>query len=701
MTNTPAKKKPTTTASTAANGKSLFIVESPVKAKTIQKYLSDNYVVTATVGHIADIPESARIDVTNGFTCEYELTESGKKVIAELKKQLKSCQEVILATDADREGEMIAAHVVQFLEPKVPVKRVTFGSVTKNAVTEALRTPRDIDQNLVSAARVRRVLDRLFGFELTGVTRKVIRQNATAGRVQSPGLCLVVERELERLAFVAAEYMDVEIETATTPSFTARLTTVAGRRIATGKDFDDRGQLSTDAMVVDRPTAERIAFNLQSDTWKLTVADISHKPATSNPKPPFDMSSLYQEAENRLGMSTAETKVIANKLHHAGHISYPRTDVRVNSPEVRNKIRHTIISLYGKEALCPFERYATNSKKLAQGAHPAIAPEHLNVTHPKGLSPREQMLYTLIWQRTIASQMIEATGTTTTVKLRSGNPDDMNDWCEFSASGTVYTQPGFRLVYGADDDEPVTLFPTCVVNDVVPVAAAEAKEHHTKAPARFVPASLIKELEERGIGRPSTYESIIAKLKDRFVWSKPGTAALIPTVTGLATYRLLQQGFAPLVDYGFTSELESRLDAIATGDQQEQPLLSDFYFGVDASTGLQTLVSDADSTVNPRDMWALELGTHPESGHLIYARPGRMRNRRFSPYLECDGAFVSIPDETCFEDLTIAEAVRLFGQSGRDSLGDIDGVPVFVKVTSTGSYFQLGTKDNLPTGETK
>jgi DNA topoisomerase-1 len=356
--------------------KKLFIVESPVKAKTIAKFLSDEYVVCATIGHIADIPDSSVIDVSNAFQCRYELTDSGAQVIRELRKDLKGCTEVILATDGDREGEMIAAHVVEFLKPTVPVSRIVFNAVTKSSVNEALTRPGSIDWNVVEAARTRRIIDRLFGFEITGVTRSVIRPGVTAGRMQSPGLCLVVERELERLGFIPAEYMDVHLLTSTNPEFTAKLTEVGGRRIATGKDFNDLGELTSDVLLVERDMAERIAGAVIDGTWPVYVADIATKPATSNPKPPLDMSLLYQEAQYRLGMSPSEVRGITGRLHHSSHISYPRTDIRVHSPLVRREIKAAIEKLYGKEMVSPTDRFTFSKKKLTQGAHEAIHHGH-------------------------------------------------------------------------------------------------------------------------------------------------------------------------------------------------------------------------------------------------------------------------------------------------------------------------------------
>jgi DNA topoisomerase-1 len=689
---------------TSSPKKKLFIVESPVKAKTIAKFLGDDYIICATVGHIADIPESSAIDVSNGFASHYKLTDNGTKVVKDLKKELKRCSEIILATDADREGEMIAAHVVEFLQPTVPVSRVVFNAVTETAVVDAMKTPREIDWNMVEAARTRRVIDRLFGFEVTGVSRSLIRSNVTAGRVQSPGLCLVVERELERLAFIPAEYMDVHVQSKTAPSFTAKLAEVMGRRIASGKDFNEKGELTSDVLVVSRKTAEEIASRLLEGAWQLEVSDIRTKPATANPKPPLDMSSLYQEAEYRLGMSTTETRAISNKLHHVSLISYPRADIRVHGAQTRQQIRSAIAKLYGKDLVCPFDRYTTSKKKLTQGAHEAIHPTNMHLQSPRGLSDREMMLYTLIWQHTMATQMASATGVSTSVTLQARKPGDTEVQCVFSASGTVYTELGYRRVYAPNTEtepEGLATFPELSIGDVVAVDAAEAKEHHTKAPPRYVAASLIKELEERGIGRPSTYESIIRKLKDRFVWSKPGSNALIPTVTGLAAYRMLQRSFSAIVDYDFTSNLEEQLDHIVEDSSLGLKILNDFYFDTNESTGLQTLVSDASVDVDPRDMFAIQLGEHPDSGHPMYIRPGRMRAGRFSPYVECNGITVSISDETCFEDFTAHEAVNLLQSHNPEPLGEIDGLPIYIKVTGTGGYFQQGTKDHLPDGMKK
>ena len=679
--------------------RTLLVVESPNKVKTIQKFLDDSFVVAATVGHIADIPENAPIDIANGFAAQYQPTEKGAKAIADLRAAMKGCDRVVIATDDDREGEMIASHVLQFVvaDAKVEVQRIVFHSVSRDAVLAALGNPRGIDWNVVEAARARRVLDRLFGFDMTAVTRSVIRPNVTAGRVQSPGLCLVVERELERMAFVPASYMDVRATTATDPSFIAKLSTVGGRAIATGADFDETGTLTKDVLMVDETTAESIAARLNDGTWQLRVAGIATSDAKSNPRPPFDMSSLYQDAEYRLGMSTAETKTLANKLHESGLITYPRADVKVHSADSRRAIRAVIRELFGPGMVSPYERYTKDPRKNVQGAHEAIRPVDLRLQDPKGIGERGLALYRMIWQRTMASQMVEARGTTTKVTMKAG--DEPDDWCAFTATGTQWTEPGYRTVY--DSGEESVRFPALATGDIVEVESAEALGHTTKPPARYVAASLIKKLEELGIGRPSTYDATIAKLRDRFVWSKRGNGALIPTLTSFATYRLLQHSFAPLMDYGFTRDLESDLDGIAHDGSRSLAVLSQFWFDHDGTPGLQTLVSDAKNDVDPRDMYVVDLGVHPVTGEHMVVRPGRMKGKRFSPYIECGTVNIPLSDETCFDDFTFDDAVTLVDQGGPRSIGDLDGVPVYVVVTNTGAYFKHGDKESLPAGAKK
>ena len=687
------------TSRTPRPSRTLLVVESPNKVKTIQKFLDDSFVVAATVGHIADIPENAPIDITNGFAAEYRPTEKGAVAIADLRRAMEGCDRVVIATDDDREGEMIASHVEQFVvgDADVEVQRIVFRSVSREAVLTALENPRAIDRNVVEAARARRVLDRLFGFEITDVTRSVIRPNVTAGRVQSPGLCLVVERELERMAFVPAEYTDVRVRTSTDPAFDARLTSVNGRTIATGADFDESGKLTKDVLMLDVDTARSIADRLAAGTWTLRVADVTLTDAKSNPRPPFDMGSLYQEAEYRLGMSTGETKKLANKLHETGLITYPRADVKVHSAESRKAIRAVIRDVFGPDMVSPYERWTRDARKNTQGAHEAIRPVNLRLQDPKGVGERAALLYRMIWRRTMASQMVEAKGTSTRVTMHAGDED--GEWSAFTSTGTRWTTPGWRSVY--DPGEESVLFPSLVVGDTVPVAGAEAVEHTTKPPARYVAASLIKKLEELGIGRPSTYDATISKLRDRFVWSKRGTGALIPTLTAFATYRLLQHGFAPLMDYGFTSRLESELDAISGDGTRSLAVLSGFWFDHEGSPGLQTLVSDAKANVDPTTMYVVDLGEHPGTGERMIVKPGRMKGRRFSPYIECGKVRIPLSDETCFDDFGRDEAIALIDKGGPRPIGELDGVPVYVVETPTGAYFKHGDKELLPVGAKK
>ncbi len=697
MSKPATPKKPKTKPSAASSGqKILFIVESPNKVKTIEKILGDTYLVRASIGHIADIPErKGSVDVDNDFAAVYELTEKGKTVIAGLKKDMKRCSEVILATDADREGEMIAAHIVQFLQPKVPVKRVTFHAVTKDAIEAALLEPRDIDDNLVAAALTRRILDRLFGFEISDVTRQKVRQNTTAGRVQSPALRLVVERELERRDFMSAGYFNVVAQTATTSACEATLSKVDGNAIATGKDFDATGTLINPVTVVEHTTAARIADELTDGTATLVVQDIATKRATRHPQPPLTMSSLYQEAGNRLGMTSKEVEMVSSELFEKGHITYPRTDSPVHNAGSRQEIRAVIAQLYGQSLVAQPERFSQNKRKNAQGAHEAIRPTRLHKQTVGGLTPRQQMMYRLIWQRTIASQMISATGSTVTVTFGSVGGRDQ---CEFTVSGTTYTEPGFRRVYTSyiEGQKIVAILPDFQVGETVPVATAEAIEHHTLAPARFTEASLVKELELLGIGRPSTYGSIITKLRDRYVWTKDKERALIPTVTAFAVNQLLVTHFPTLLDYDFTSAMEESLDAVADDGALRHAILSTFYFGDDNDQpGLHRLVVGALATVQGKDMYAIHLGVHPETGEEIILRAGRMFGKAVSPYMECGDIKVSIPDQTMCDELTTQHAVDLLGASKAQQIGEIDDVPVFVKTTTTGAYFQWGITGNF------
>ena len=613
------------------SAKTLLVVESPNKVKTIEKIVGPDYVVRATVGHIADIPErSGSVDPAHGFAAVYELTERGVEVVAQLRADLHLCGELVLATDNDREGELIAAHVVEFLSPRVPVRRVTFNAVTKDAVLEALRGGRDIDTALVEAAKTRRVLDRLFGFEVSDVTRRKVRRNATAGRVQSPALRLVVEREFERMAFRSAAYCSVEGDA----GFAFRLVSVSGVKVARGADFDAEGHVAPGVLVLDMASAEVIASGLLGG--ELTVSSVERKPVRRSPLAPFTMSTLYQEAMNRLGMSTSEARVVSQRLFDQGHITYPRTDSAVHEPSSRREIRDEIARLFGASLVSPIERF-TKAKKGAQGAHEAIRPTDVTKRAIPGLSGREAAMYEMVWQRTLASQMADAVGESVSLVLVAGDH-------EFSASGTSYMEDGYRRVWPVDSAGVVP--PALAVGAVVPVVSVEAKSHETKPPARFNDGSLVREMEELGIGRPSTYASIIAKLRDRYVWSKSGDRALIPTLTAFAVYRVLMAGFAPLVETSFTAEMEEQLDAVADGGAVRDEILSAFYFGVPGTEGLEGLVDRAKSGIEAREMVSFDLGVDPASGERVLVRPGKMFGRTYSPYIECGERTRTVPDAT-------------------------------------------------------
>lgn len=689
--------KPSSRASSTASDRPiLVVVESPVKARTVAKILGDGHLVRATTGHIADISDSARaVDIQANFAASYELSERGSAVIEQLRTDLAGCTELVLATDDDREGELIAAHVLEFLAPTVPVTRVVFHSVTEKAVTEAFARPRPIDVNLVEAAKTRRIADRLVGYEMTQVSRRLVRGNTTAGRVQSPALRLVVERELERLAFVPTTYWDVKVASATSPLLEARLVSVDGSTIAGSGDFDATGAHHGESVLIGPVRAAEIAEGLRGD-WQLVVSGITDRDATRSPRPPLMSSSLYQEAHARLGMSAAETTRLASRLHDLGHISYPRPDLPVHNESTRHEIRAVIAELFGPDHVHHTHRWTTSMRR-AQGAHEAIRPHDLRKQTITGVSQREARLYELIWRRTIASQMAAARGITRTVTLRADDPTRAGSWCEFTASGTVYMEKGFLAVWGDDDGGSL---PHLAVGEVVSVAEADAREHRTQPPARYNDGSLVEALEQRGIGRPSTYGSIIAKLRDRYVFSHTKNGGLIPTVTAFAVYRMLSVAFAPFVDFGFTSALEDSLDDVAEDASLRDGVLRALYFG-DHDTGLKELVDEVEATIDIRDLWSLDLGVHPILGERIIVRPGRLHGGKPRPYVECGSETMSIDDKTEFTADFVASLVEVIGSQRDRELGEIDGLPVLVRRNATGAFFQWGDARRHPSGSSK
>ena len=680
--------------------KPLVIVESPAKAKTISKYLGSTFDVRASVGHIADLPSKGlSVDVENSFKPTYELTERGSTVIKELKSALKDATELYLATDEDREGEAIAAHLFEYLKPKVPVRRMVFHEITKAAIEEAIAHPRDIDYKLVDAAEARRILDRLFGYEVSPILWRKVNRGLSAGRVQSPAIRLVVEREQERMAHISAIYWDLEAVTDSQPSFVATLQTLDGTRIATGKDFNEKGIAKEGVTVVDGARAESLRDGLVGSP--LVVRSVEDKPYRKSPKAPFMTSTLQQEGGNKLRITASEVMRIAQGLYEAGYITYMRTDAVTLSAEALSDVREQISKSFGEPYL-PAEPRAYKSKvKNAQEAHEAIRPS-LPLRSPEEVSnelrPNELALYRLIWQRTLASQMTDALGTTVTMKL--GAKSNGQD-CEFSASGTTITFPGYRQVYQETEDdseeESEALLPPLKVGDQVKISEVKALEHRTSPPARYTEPTLVKRLEEEGIGRPSTYASILGTIINRgYVWKKG--QALVPSWTAFAVVRLLKDHFTTLIDFRFTATVEEELDEIAEGKRVRDAWLGEFYYGNGKELpGLKPLVEHNIENIDAARLNAFHVGAHPETGEIIEARPGK-----FGPYIRCGDLTAALPDSMAPDELTVDVALEILSRPKFDDpIGEHMGLPVYKKTGKFGPYVQWGTAENPPEGKEK
>ena len=673
----------------------LVIVESPAKAKTIAKLLGKDFVVEASVGHIADLPKSGlQVDVENDFAPNYEVTERGSKVIKDLKTKLKTASELYLATDEDREGEAISYHLVEYLKPKVPVKRMVFHEITRSAIEEAVRNTREIDQELVDAAEARRVLDRLFGYTLSPVLWRKINRGLSAGRVQSPAIRLVVEREQERMNFVVAEYWDLAAVTATSPSFKAVLSLLNGMRVATGRDFDNKGVAKDGVAVVTKERAEQLTAALTGSD--LLVRSLEDKPYRKSPKAPFITSSLQQEAGNKLRLSAGEVMRIAQGLYESGFITYMRTDNVGLSDDAITALRREIATTYGEKFVPEEPRTYKSKVKNAQEAHEAIRPT-LPLRSPDSvrgeLNAVELNVYRLIWQRTVASQMGDAIGTTLMVRL--GATADKADGadCEFAASGTTINFAGYRAVYeevddDRSDDDTEAILPALKVGDRVAVSELTAVGHTTTPPARYTEPTLVKKLEELGIGRPSTYANILKVIVDRgYVWKKG--QALVPSWTAFAVVRLLTQHFSSIVDDKFTAIVEEELDEIARGERDRAKWLREFYFGNGRELpGIFPVTEAAKDSIDAREINGFIVGKHPDSGDIIEVRPGK-----FGPYVRCGERTAGVPEDLTPEDLTVAKAVELLEAPSNDEpIGKLDDVPVYVKSGRYGPYVQLGDR---------
>jgi DNA topoisomerase-1 len=700
--------------------KRLVIVESPAKARTIAGYLGPEFVVESSVGHIRDLPDSAAevpekykgepwarlgVDVEHGFEPLYVVDPDKKKTVAQLRKELADADELLLATDEDREGEAIAWHLLEVLKPKVPARRMVFHEITRDAIERALGETRDVDERLVDAQESRRILDRLYGYEVSPVLWKKIMRGLSAGRVQSVATRLVVERERERMAFRAAAWWDL-LATFDPESFEARLVSLDGQRVATGRDFGPDGKLRGEASQLDEAAARGLAERLEGASFH--VARLERKPYVRRPSPPFMTSTLQQEASRKLRYSAQTTMRLAQRLYENGHITYMRTDSTTLSESALTAAREQASSLFGADFVPPQPRRYERKVKNAQEAHEAIRPSGDRFRTPQDvrseLSPDEHALYELIWMRTIASQMKDAQGQT--VSLRIAGDSTAAESVEFGASGTVITFRGFLAAYeeGRDIDRPAQeddeerRLPNLAEGDPVELRALEPQGHETSPPARYTEATLVRTLEELGIGRPSTYASILGTILDRGYVFKRGTA-LVPAFLAFSVVNLLEQHFGRLVDYDFTARMEDDLDRIAAGDEHRVEWLGRFYFGdgpgaaeggavfqpgaggsadgASSSPGLQELVSDL-GAIDAREINSLEIGEG------IVLRVGR-----YGPYLERDGQRASVPEELAPDELTLERAEELLAQpTGDRELGTDPetGLPISARTGRYGPY---------------
>ena len=697
----------------------LVIVESPAKAKTIAKYLGPEYRVVASIGHIRDLADPKdvpaelkkvgtyskfAIDVESDFAPHYVVSAGRSKTVSELKAAIKESQELLLATDEDREGEAIAWHLLEVLKPKVPVKRMVFNEITQEAISEAVSNTRDIDENLVEAQETRRLADRLFGYEVSPLLWKKVSRGLSAGRVQSPAIRLIVQRERERMAHVAAGYASVLASLSHSGvEFEARLISIDGTRVATGKSFDSKGQLSGKELLLTPELAQLIRDQLQQR--RLAVTAVDAKPSTRRPYAPFTTSTLQQEGSRKLGLSAKQTMDLAQQLYQEGHITYMRTDSSNLSNQAISAARSAIKKEFGADSLSDQPRVYASKSKNAQEAHEAIRPTGDEFKHPRelssSLSGRALQLYELIWRRTVASQMIDAKLSTTTVKFEHTTEDSKR--LELSAAGTVTLVKGFLAAYEESSDETPDdsesgesgKLPALKPGELVPVIRVEAKTHQTQPPARYTEATLVKALEERGIGRPSTYASIISNILGKGYVTKRGSA-LVPEWIAFTVIRFLEEYLDHLIDYEFTASMEEDLDRISTGELDRTKWLSEFYFGDGGDEkGLRDLVESLANT-DARSVNSLEIA------------PGIiLRTGKFGPYLEvsdvsagadAERRIVNIPPELTPDELTPAKAQELIDtpQINERELGTdpTTGFTVMAKTGRYGPYVMLAEPNN-------
>jgi DNA topoisomerase-1 len=735
----------------------LVIVESPSKAKTIAGYLGPDYFVEASFGHVRDLPKNAAdvpakykkepwarlgVDVDNGFHALYVVSADRKQQIAKLVKLSKEVDEILLATDEDREGEAIAWHLVETIKPKVPVKRMVFHEITKPAIQAAVANPREIDRDLVDAQEARRILDRLYGYEVSPVLWKKVMPRLSAGRVQSVATRIVVERERQRMAFRSAEYWDINATLAVQGqvegprSFSATLVALDGDRIASGKDFEPTtGQVRASAGVVhlDGDGARGLAARL--DGRPFTVTRVEEKPYRRRPYAPFITSTLQQEAARKMRFSASQTMRTAQRLYENGYITYMRTDSVNLSETALTAARRQIAELYGPNNVPPQPRRYTGKVKNAQEAHEAIRPAGDNFRTPGEvageLSSDEFKLYELIWRRTVASQMTDAVGSSVSVRIRAVST--AGEEADFGATGKTITDPGFLRAYvesnddeSAEADDAERRLPTLVKDQPLTADELAAVGHHTSPPSRYTEASLVKALEELGIGRPSTYESIMRTIQDRGYVAKRGQA-LIPSFLAFAVIGLLEGHYPRLVDYNFTAAMENELDEIAGGDHAAVEFLTAFYFGNDVAGGdsiakaggLKKMVTENLADIDARSVNSIPLFVD-DDGREVVVRVGR-----YGPYLQravpgaeaapapardadpaengngaengSGGDRVSIPEGVAPDELTPEKVTELFlGGGGERSLGNHPetGEPVLLRSGRYGPYVSSGDRNS-------
>ena len=704
-----------------STAKSLVIVESPAKARTIAKFLGSDYQVEASIGHVRDLPAGKKdvpekyksepwaylgVDIDNDFDPLYIVPDDKKKQVKKLKDALKQAEHLYLATDEDREGEAISWHLQEILKPKVPVHRLVFHEITKDAIENALKSTREIDGSLVRAQETRRILDRLYGFDMSNLLWRKIGTGTSAGRVQSVAVRLIVERERQRIAFVDATYWDLDaiFDTNNAESMSATLTAVDGRKIPAGKDFDSAtGKLKkADFLQLNEAEANDLAAKLRAADFKVTKVEV--KPFVERPRPPFTTSTLQQEANRKLGFAAKRTMGAAQRLYENGYITYMRTDSVILSKEAIGAARNLVRSEYGENFLHPEVRVYKSKVKNAQEAHEAIRPAGTPFRLPETvrgeLDSDQFRLFDMIWKRTVACQMANAKKQRVSITIEGGG-------ATFTASGTSIEFEGFLRAYVEGSDNPEaeladkeTILPQVKENDPLVPKAIDPKSHTTQPPARYTEATLTRTLEEKGIGRPSTYASIIGTITDerRNYIHKKGSA-LVPTWRAFSVTRLMETHFGTLVDYEFTAELEDFLDSISRDEVGREEYLKKFYFGDDSgdkhNVGLKARLVDKLDEIDPKATARFLLGTPTEGEHRepVYVRVGK-----YGPYIEQGERTASIPDGLPPDEMDLAKAFELLASSQvtEEPIGHHPetGKPIYLKVGRFGPYIQLGEPDD-------